>query len=208
MGAQGGTTCPDQRKAGRRCLLLAGDLGDEAYARDCVARTVRELGRLDIVINNAAIQRPEEWAKVDRREVEEIFRSNVFSHFYVTSAAIPHLKRGARIINTTSVTAFRGHPKFLVYSATKGAMLAMMRTLNISLAEKGIRCNAIAPGPVWTPLIPASMPADHAPEFGESQPLGRPAQPAELAPAYVFLASTDSSYITGEVLHVNGGSSY
>jgi NAD(P)-dependent dehydrogenase (short-subunit alcohol dehydrogenase family) len=191
---------------GKRCITIAGDVGDEQFCRSCVDRTVRELGRLDVLVNNAAVQFPQESIEdISSDQLERTFRTNIFSYFYMTKAAMPHLKRGSSIINTTSVTAYRGSPKLLDYSSTKGAIVAFTRSLSKALAEKGIRVNGVAPGPVWTPLIPATFPPDEVASFGKDVPLGRPGQPEEIAPSYVLLASDDGSYMTGQVLHPNGG---
>lgn len=192
--------------AGRRCLLLPGDIGDSQFANEVVAKTIAAFGRLDIVVNNAAEQHPQtSLSDITDEQLEKIFRTNIFSYFYLTRAALPHLKPGASIINTTSVTAYRGSHHLLDYSATKGAIVAFTRSLSQSLAEIQIRVNGVAPGPIWTPLIPASFPPDKVAKFGQDVPLGRAGQPAEVGPSFVFLASEDSSYMTGQVLHPNGG---
>ncbi len=191
---------------GRRCALISGDLGEPAVAERAVAQAVEALGGLDVLVNHAGEQHP-----VDRPEaltaaqIERTFRTNVFAIFYVTLAALPHLGAGASIINTTSVTAYRGSGHLIDYAASNGAITAMIRSLAKSLAERGVRVNGVAPGPIWTPLIPASFPAEHVAQFGSDTPLGRAGQPAEVAPAYVLLASEDASYFTGQVLHPNGG---
>jgi NAD(P)-dependent dehydrogenase (short-subunit alcohol dehydrogenase family) len=191
---------------GRRCLVLRGDVGDPEFCREVVDRTVRELGRLDVVVNNAGEQHPQDSIEgISPAQLERTFRTNIFAMFYLTSAAMKHLGEGAAIINTTSVTAYRGSPTLLDYAATKGAIVAFTRSLATSLAEKKIRVNAVAPGPVWTPLIPATFPAKKVATFGSDVPLRRAGEPAEIAPSYVFLASSDSSYMTGQVLHPNGG---
>jgi NAD(P)-dependent dehydrogenase (short-subunit alcohol dehydrogenase family) len=191
---------------GRRCLLLAGDLGFEAQAREAVTRTCEHFGGLDILVNNAAEQHasndPEE---LSAEQVEQTFRTNVFTCFHLIRAALPHLGRGASIINTGSVTGVRGHATLIDYAATKGAIHAMTFSFAQALADRGIRVNAVAPGPIWTPLIPASFDADQVASFGADTLLKRPGQPAEVAPAYVFLASADASYITGQIIHINGG---
>jgi NAD(P)-dependent dehydrogenase (short-subunit alcohol dehydrogenase family) len=191
---------------GRKCMLIAGDIGYESFCRDAVEQTVKELGRLDVLVNNAAEQHPQESIEdIDREQLERTFRTNIFAMFFLTKAALQHMKKGATIINTTSVTAYRGSPKLLDYSATKGAITAFTRSLALNLAEKQIRVNAVAPGPIWTPLIPSTFDAKKVSEFGSDVPLGRAGEPEEVAPAFVFLASDDSSYMTGQVLHPNGG---
>ena len=193
-------------KEGRRCLLIPGDLADAAYCRQAVDRVVSEFGALHILVNNAAEQHEaESIAQISDEQMQQTFRTNFFGLFYLTKAATEHLKSGAAIINTTSITAFRGSPHLMDYASTKGAILAFTRSLAMNLADKGIRVNAVAPGPIWTPLIPASFPADKVATFGSDQPMGRAGQPEEVAPAYVYLASDDSSYVTGQTIHVNGG---
>ena len=167
---------------------------------------MREFGRLDILVNNAAEQHPQDSIEdITAEQLESTFRTNIFSMFYLTKAAMPHLKAGSAVINTSSVTAYRGNPSLIDYSATKGAIIAFTRSLSQALAKEGIRVNAVAPGPIWTPLIPATFPADKVAKFGADTPMGRAGQPEEVAPSYVFLASDDSSYITGQVIHPNGG---
>lgn len=191
---------------GRRCLKLSGDVGVEAFCQQAVAATIDEFGRLDILINNASEQHPQEsLEQITQEQLERTFRTNVFSYFYMAKAALPHLGKESTIINTTSVTAFRGSPELLDYSATKGAELAFTRSLALSLVTKGIRVNAVAPGPIWTPLIPSTFDEKDVREFGADTPMKRPGQPDEVAPCYVFLASQDSSYMTGQTLHPNGG---
>ena len=191
---------------GSRCLLIPGDIGDDAFCARAVAQTVEELGRLDTLVNNAAEQHPQEsLTDISTAQLERTFRTNVFGMFHMTKAALAHLQPGSTIINTTSVTAYEGNPMLLDYSATKGAIVAFTRSLSQALADKGIRVNGVAPGPIWTPLIPATFDAESVASFGGDTPLGRPGQPEECATCYVFLASTDSSYMTGQVLHPNGG---
>ncbi|WP_172252353.1 SDR family oxidoreductase [Saccharibacillus deserti] len=191
---------------GRQCLLIVGDLGDESFAQEAIKRTIDKFGKLDIVVNNAAEQHPQEsLIDITADQLERTFRTNIFSMFFLTKAALPHLKAGSSIINTTSITAYRGSPELLDYSSTKGAIVSFTRSLSMSLAEQKIRVNGVAPGPIWTPLIPSTFPEEKVESFGESQPLGRMGQPSELAPAYVYLASPDSSYVSGQVIHVNGG---
>jgi NAD(P)-dependent dehydrogenase (short-subunit alcohol dehydrogenase family) len=191
---------------GRECLTISGDIGDEGFCQQVVKNTVDELGRLDILVNNAAEQHPRPSIRdISAEQLERTFRTNIFSFFYLTKAALPHLKKGSAIINTTSVTAYRGSHHLLDYASTKGAIVSFTRSLAQGLAEDGIRVNGVAPGPIWTPLIPSTFPADKVATFGSDTPMGRAGQPEEVAPSYVFLASDDSSYITGQVLHPNGG---
>ena len=194
-------------RAGRRCLLIPGDVTESAFCRDAVARTVREFGALDILVNNAAFQRNvDSLEELDEAQWERTFRTNIFGYFFMAKAALAHLKEGAAIINTGSITGLDGAKDLLDYSATKGAIHAFTKSLAQNLVERKIRVNCVAPGPVWTPLNPQAKPAEKIPEFGQSQPMKRPAQPEEIAPAYVFFASSaDSSYITGEVLTLLGG---
>jgi NAD(P)-dependent dehydrogenase (short-subunit alcohol dehydrogenase family) len=193
-------------KEGRRCVTIAGDLGDEAFCRQAVNQTLREFGHFEILVNNAAEQFPTKNVEdITAEQLERTFRSNIFAMFFLTNAALPHLKEGSAIINTASVTAYRGSPKLLDYSSTKGAIVSYTRSLAIALVERGIRVNGVAPGPIWTPLIPSTFPAEKVKEFGSDVPMGRAGQPSEVAPCYVFLASNDSSYITGQFLHPNGG---
>lgn len=190
----------------RQCLLVAGDLGDEAHCQAVVNRALEAFGRLDILVNNAAEQHVSQRLEdIGSEQLEKTFRTNFFGMFLLTRAALPHMQEGAAIINTTSVTAYRGSPGLIDYSATKGAIVAFTRSLSKSLAERGIRVNGVAPGPIWTPLIPASFDAESVKSFGADTPMGRPGQPEEVAPCYVFLASQDGSYMTGQVLHPNGG---
>lgn len=193
-------------KEGRRCFTLAGDIGDEAFCRDAVQKAVGELGGLDVLVNNAAEQHPQESIEdITAEQLERTFRTNIFSMFYLTKAALPHLKEGSAIVNTTSVTAYKGSPQLLDYSSTKGAIVAFTRSLSMSLVEKGIRVNGVAPGPIWTPLIPATFPEDKVAEFGADVPMKRSGQPEEVARCFVFLASDDASYISDQILHPNGG---
>ncbi len=188
------------------CLTIAGDIGDESFCTRLVNDTVSRFGKLDIVVNNAAEQHSASSIEdIPPGQFEQTFRTNLFAMFYLTRAAMLHLTAGARIINTTSVTAYRGSSHLLDYSSTKGAIVSFTRSLSQQLAPRGILVNAVAPGPVWTPLIPSSTPGGHVEQFGTHVPLGRAAQPEEIAPCYVFLASEDSRYMTGQVLHPNGG---
>jgi NAD(P)-dependent dehydrogenase (short-subunit alcohol dehydrogenase family) len=191
---------------GRRCILVAGDVGEEAFCREAVRQTIDAFGRLDILVNNAAEQHiQKQLTDLSAEQLERTFRTNIFSMFYMTKAALPHLKEGSTVINTSSVTAYEGQPMLLDYSSTKGAIVAFTRSLSLNLIDQGIRVNAVAPGPIWTPLIPASFEAKKVAEFGANTPMKRAGQPDEVAPCYVFLASSDASYISGQVLHPNGG---
>ncbi|WP_172122374.1 MULTISPECIES: SDR family oxidoreductase [unclassified Devosia] len=191
---------------GKNVLLLRGDVGEKAFCDNVVGKVIEEFGKIDVLVNNAAEQHPQdEITDISEEQLEKTFRTNIFGYFFMTQAAMPHLQSGASIVNTTSVTAYRGSPELLDYSSTKGAILAFTRSLSGSLAEKGIRVNAVAPGPIWTPLIPATFPEDKVAEFGASQPMKRPGQPNEVATCHLFLACDESSYISGQVLHPNGG---
>ena len=194
------------QQEGRRFLAMRGDIGDRGFCMQAVQRVVTEFGRLDILVNNAAEQHmSKDFAAVPPEQFEKTFRTNIFGMFHLTQAALPHLKKGASIVNSTSITAFRGNAVLIDYASTKGAILAFTRSLAAQVVEKGIRVNAVAPGPIWTPLIPASFPPDKVAKFGADTPMKRPGQPDEVAPCYVFLASDDASYMTGQTLHVNGG---
>lgn len=191
---------------GRRCLTFAGDVADRDVCRKVIDETLAAFGKLDILVNNAAEQHPQEKLEdISEEQWEKTFRTNIFGMFQMTKAALPHLGKGASIINTTSVTAYKGSPQLLDYSATKGAITAFTRSLSMNLAERGIRVNGVAPGPIWTPLIPSTFDADVVAEFGSNTPMKRPGQPDEVAPAYVYLASSDAAYVSGQVIHVNGG---
>ncbi len=193
-------------REGRHCLLIAGDVGEENFCHKAVEQTVQELGQLNILVNGAAEQHPQDdIQKITKEQLERTFRTNIFSFFYLTQAALKHMKAGSTIINTTSVTAYKGNPTLLDYSSTKGAIVAFTRSLSRNLADKGIRVNAVAPGPIWTPLIPSTFDEKKVESFGSNTPMGRAGQPSEVAPSYVFLASKDSSYMTGQILHPNGG---
>lgn len=195
-----------QKDYGRECLLLATDIAKEKNCTQAVARILKRFGRVDVLVNNAAVHYPaENIARISTPHLLETFAVNIFSFFWMTKAVLPHMKKGSCIINTTSVTAYRGSPALLDYSATKGAIVSFTRSLSANLVGKGIRVNAVAPGPVWTPLIVSSFEGKHVSTFGTDSPMKRPAQPSELSPAYVFLASQDASFISGQVIHVNGG---
>jgi NAD(P)-dependent dehydrogenase (short-subunit alcohol dehydrogenase family) len=193
---------------GGKCLLLQGDIRKEAFCQRAVKKTVKEFGRLDILVNNAAEQHPQEsLADITEKQIDSTFRTNIYAMFFLSKAALPHLKKqpGSTIINTTSVTAYRGHQTLVDYAATKGAIVSFTRSLSQMLARDGIRVNAVAPGPIWTPLIPATFGGEQVAGFGSDTPLGRAGQPWECATCFVFLASSDASYMTGQVLHPNGG---
>jgi NAD(P)-dependent dehydrogenase (short-subunit alcohol dehydrogenase family) len=194
-------------KAGRRALRLPGDITDERQCREMVDRTIRELGRLDILVNNAAYQMTHQnIEEFSSEEWEHTFRTNIFAMFYLSKAALPRMKQGGAIINTASVQAYKPTGKLLAYATTKGAIVTYTKALSELAIERGVRVNAVAPGPVWTPLIPSTMPEEKVENFGHDSPIERPAQPSELAPAYVFLAAqSDSSYITGSVMDLTGG---
>jgi NAD(P)-dependent dehydrogenase (short-subunit alcohol dehydrogenase family) len=191
---------------GVTCMAIAGDAGDKGHCERAVSRVVERLGRIDVLVNNCAEQHeadaPEE---ISQEQLERTFRTNIFSYFYMTQAALPHMGEGSAIVNVTSVTAYRGSSHLIDYSATKGAIVAFTRSLAQALAGRRIRANGVAPGPIWTPLIPASFPAEAVSGFGKNALMDRPGQPNEVAPSLLFLACEDSSYMTGQVLHPNGG---
>ena len=193
-------------EAGRRALTISGDVATEAHCRSLVDRTIRELGRIDVLVNNAAFQREhDDIADFTADEIDRTFRTNVYAMFWLCQAALPHLPRGGAIINVASIQAYEPSPTLLAYASTKGAIVTFSKALSKQAIERGVRVNVVAPGPVWTPLIPSTMPDETLESFGKDTPIGRAAQPAELAPAFVFLASDDSRYITGEVIGVTGG---
>lgn len=190
----------------RQCLTIAGDVGEEQFCRDAVERCHNHFGRLDILVNNAAEQHlREDLSEIHYEDLHRVFSTNIFSMFYFVGAALKYLESGSTIINTTSITAYQGNAGLIDYSATKGAIVAYTRSLSQRLVDQGIRVNGVAPGPIWTPLIPASFPEEKVAKFGTDKPLGRAGQPVEVAPCYVFLACRDSTYMTGQVLHPNGG---
>ncbi|ERI89986.1 oxidoreductase, short chain dehydrogenase/reductase family protein [Clostridiales bacterium oral taxon 876 str. F0540] len=191
---------------GRKCITIACDIGDEKNCFDSVKKAIDAFGKIDILVNNAAEQHPQNSIEdITQEQLERTFKTNIFSMFYMVKACLPHMKDGSIIINTSSVTAYKGHETLIDYSSTKGAITTFTRSLSISLSKRNIRVNAVAPGPIWTPLIPASFNESEVAKFGSNTNLKRPGQPVELAPAYVFLASDASTYITGETIHVNGG---
>ncbi|WP_062107057.1 SDR family oxidoreductase [Bacillus niameyensis] len=194
------------KELGGECLLLAGDLKDEEMSKYVVQRTLQTFGKLDILVNNHGVQYVQKSIlDISKEQMEYTFQTNIFSFFYLIKAALPYMKQGSSIINTTSITAYEGHKELIDYSATKGAIVTLTRSLSLSLEKQRIRVNAVAPGSVWTPLIPASFSAKQVMTFGTDAPMKRAGQPFELAPAYVYLASDDSSFVSGQVLHVNGG---
>jgi NAD(P)-dependent dehydrogenase (short-subunit alcohol dehydrogenase family) len=191
---------------GARCILIAGDVGEERFCQRAVKQTVQELGRLDILVNNAAEQHPQDSIeKISEQQLERTFRTNIFSMFFLTKAALKHLKKASAIVNTTSVTAYKGSSPLLDYSSTKGAIVAFTGSLSLALVEQAIRVNGVAPGPIWTPLIPSTFPGEKVETFGSDVPMKHAGQPEEIAPCNVFLASDDSSYMIGQVLQPNGG---
>lgn len=195
-----------EEQYGRKCLLLPGDLSRERHCETIVRKTVKEYGRIDILVNNAAIHYEHKRLEdITTRQLTKTFATNIFSYIWVTRAALPHMKKGSAIINTSSVTAYRGSPALIDYSSTKGAIVSFTRSLSANLVKKGIRVNGVAPGPIWTPLIPASFKGKKAARHGSDAPMQRAGQPVEVAPSYLFLACSDSSYISGQFLHPNGG---
>ncbi|HHY26591.1 MAG TPA: SDR family oxidoreductase [Desulfitobacterium dehalogenans] len=200
------TTKERIEQLGRRCLLIGGNIGDENFSNQAVQKTLDTFGSLDILVNNAAEQHPQNsLLDITAQQIEQTFRTNIFAMLYLTKAALPHLKQGSVIINTASITAYKGDAKLIDYSASKGAVVAFTRSLSESLIKQGIRVNGVAPGPIWTPLIPASFAANEVATFGSTTPMQRAGQPVEVAPAYLFLACEDSAYMSGQILHVNGG---
>ncbi|WP_439880802.1 SDR family oxidoreductase [Pontibacter sp. MBLB2868] len=193
-------------KEGSKCILISGDVADEQFCRDAVEKVVSDLGKLDILVNNAGEQHEQKDPKdISAEQLKRTFETNIFSMFYLMKAALSHMKEGSSIINTASVTAYHGNKLLLDYSSTKGAIVSFTRSLAQMVADDKIRVNGVAPGPIWTPLIPASFDAEHVSKFGQNTLLKRAGQPSEVGPAYVFLASDDASFITGQMIHVNGG---
>ncbi|WP_066186049.1 SDR family oxidoreductase [Gracilibacillus timonensis] len=193
-------------QAGRKCMLINGDIGDPSFCEAAIKQVLDHYGKVDILVNNAAEQHPQKkFTDITKEQLEKTFQTNVFSMFYLTKEVLPHLSEGGTIINTTSVTAYEGNPTLIDYSSTKGAIVSFTRALSNELSGKGIRINAVAPGPIWTPLIPATFNKKQVDDFGGDTPMKRPGQPSELGPAYVYLASQDSSYMSGQTLHINGG---
>lgn len=195
-----------EEEHGRKCLLIPGDITKERFCLSAVAKTVKAFGKIDVLVNNAATQfERESLEEITTRQLLTTFQTNFFSMVWITKAALPHMKKGSAIINTTSVTAYRGSPKLIDYASTKGAIVSFTRSLSNNLIEKGIRVNAVAPGPIWTPLIVSSFDAKKAAEHGSDSPMKRAGEPVEVAPCYLFLASDDATYMSGQVLHPNGG---
>lgn len=191
---------------GRRCILISGDVGDEHFCKEAVKKTIKEFEALDILVNNAGeIHLRANIEDISKRQLEDTFRTNIFSMFYMTKAALKYLQVGSSIINTASVVAYHSSPDLIDYSASKGAVVSFTRSLSGNLASRGIRVNGVAPGPIWTPFVPAFLPEDEITHYGDDTPMERAGQPVEVAPCYVFLASDDASYMTGQVLHPNGG---
>lgn len=191
---------------GAKAIIISADISIESNCRKIIEKVIKTWGKIDILVNNAAVQYPQtEIENIKEKQMLQTFRTNIFSQVFLVQAALPHLKEGSAIINTTSVTAYRGNPFLLDYSATKGAIVSFTRSLSGILNGRKIRVNAVAPGPIWTPLITSTFPDESLETFGKDTPMQRAGQPAEVAPAYVFLASEDASYITGQVIHVNGG---
>lgn len=191
---------------GQECLLISGDVAQEAFCTQIIEKTINTFMKLDILVNNAAEQHPQKSLQdIATEQLERTFQTNVFAYFYMTKAALPHLTKGSSIINTASITAYKGNKELIDYSSTKGAIVSFTRSLSQNLADKGIRVNGVAPGPIWTPLIPSTFANDKVAAFGLNTPMKRAGQPEEVAPGYVFLASDDSSYMTGQMLHINGG---
>lgn len=194
------------KKEGRKCMIVAGDIGSPDFCKKAIRQVEKELGRITTLINNAAEQHPKaDFTDISPEQLERTFKTNIFSYFYLAQAAVPTFEEGDTIVNITSVTAYRGSEALVDYSSSKGAITAFTRSLSLQLASKKIRVNGVAPGPIWTPLIPSTFSEKKVSTFGDDTPLGRPGQPSEVAPCCIFLASDDSSYMTGQILHPNGG---
>lgn len=199
-------TCQMIEDLGQSSLAISGDIGNVKFCQQVIKKTLNCFNKLNILVNNAAVQYPQKSIlKISPKQLERTFRTNIFSYFYMIQAALPYIKKGSTIINTASVTCYKGNDQLIDYSATKGAIVALTRSLSLNLVKKGIRVNGVAPGPVWTPLIEATFSKKHNKKFGQNVPMERPGQPEEIAPSYVFLASDDSSFMSGQVLHPNGG---
>jgi len=199
-------TCKAVEAEGRRCYVVAGDIGDEAFCQQAVQQTVRELGRLDVLANIAGEQHPQKtFEDISDEQLQKTFRTNIFAMLHLVKAALPHLKPGSAIVNTTSVTAYQGSADLVDYASIKGAIVAFTRSLAESLIDRGIRVNGVAPGPIWTPLIVSTFPEEKVASFGQDTPMKRAGPPSEVAPCFIFLASDDASYMTGQFLHPNGG---
>ncbi len=191
---------------GRKCLIFAGDIGTEEFCQQVVMQTIERFNKIDILVNNAGEQHPQNsLLDITAQQLERTFKTNVFGQFFLTKAVLPHLESGAVIINTTSITAYEGNDRLIDYSASKGAVVSFTRSMSESLSKQGIRVNGVAPGPIWTPLIPASFTAEEVKVFGSTTPMQRAGQPVEVAPVYLFLACSQSTYVSGQILHVNGG---
>lgn len=191
---------------GKKCLIYSGDIGEDSYCSSMVSNVIKELGKIDILVNNAGEQHPQNSIlDITKEQLERTFKTNIFGMFYMTKAVLPYLKEGSSIINTASITAYKGNETLIDYAASKGAVVSFTRSLALNLIEKNIRVNAVAPGPIWTPLIPSTFSPEKVAKFGSDTPMGRLGQPVELAKAYVYLASEDSSYVSGQTIHVNGG---
>ncbi|MBA3662198.1 MAG: SDR family oxidoreductase [Gammaproteobacteria bacterium] len=193
-------------QTGQRCLLFSGDISEQSFCKEVVEQTLQAFKRIDILVNNAAEQHVQEkFSDISKAQLEKTFKTNVFAYFFLTQAVLPHLKKDSSIINTASITAYQGHDELIDYAATKGAVVSFTRSLSSHLVKQGIRVNAVAPGPIWTPLIPSTFSAEKVEKFGSNTPMQRPGEPSEVATCYVFLASDDASYLSGQVLHPNGG---
>lgn len=199
-------TLSEIEQKGTKGIMMKGDLSDSKHSKEIIQKAISEFGQIDILINNAAVQFPQDdLTDITDEQIQKTFATNIFAYMYLCREALPHLKEGASIINTTSVTAYKGNGRLIDYSATKGAIVSFTRSLSANLAHRKIRVNGVAPGPIWTPLIPSTFPKEDVDGFGTDVPLNRPGQPSEVSPCYLFLASDQSSYMTGQILHPNGG---